>query len=81
MPHESNAKAMVNSIIQKENLSIQYGVWNDRSKDRLYEDVTLPFVLDPKKDGYNDIDGEYPTKPKPNQPTVNDPIHPEASRG
>jgi hypothetical protein len=40
-------------------VSIQYGIWNDRSKDRLYENVTLPFVLDPKKDGYTSIEGEY----------------------
>ncbi|MCO7223391.1 C10 family peptidase [Pleionea sp. CnH1-48] len=40
-------------------VSIQYGVWNDRSRDRVYKNVTLPFVLDPAKDNFSDIHGEY----------------------
>jgi len=39
--------------------TITYGVWNDRSQDRTYRDVTLPFVLDPAADGLSANDGDY----------------------
>jgi hypothetical protein len=39
--------------------TITYGVWNDRSQDLVYRDVSLPFVLDPAVDGRSTADGEY----------------------
>lgn len=39
--------------------TITYGVWGDRSSDRVYRDVSLPFVLDPSADGNPVDDGEY----------------------
>lgn len=42
-----------------ERASITYGSWNDRSKDRLYRDVALPFILDPSRDGLSTADESY----------------------
>jgi hypothetical protein len=39
--------------------SITYGVWNDRHQDRLYRNVSLPFVVDPARDGLSTVDGMY----------------------
>ncbi|MEM7156666.1 MAG: C10 family peptidase [Myxococcota bacterium] len=39
--------------------TIRYGTWNDRSQDRVYTDVSLPFVLDPTRDGMTVADGEW----------------------
>ncbi len=39
--------------------TITYGSWGDRTNDRTYKNVTLPFVLDPAKDGKNVSDGQY----------------------
>ena len=44
---------------EMEKASITYGPWNDRSKDIIYEDVALPFILDPTKDGFSVADQEY----------------------
>ncbi|TNE91280.1 MAG: hypothetical protein EP330_05715 [Deltaproteobacteria bacterium] len=33
--------------------TITYGPWNDRGADRTYVDVALPFVLDPRRDGFD----------------------------
>lgn len=42
-----------------ETVDIVYGRWDDRSQDRIYRDVTLPFVLDPAADGASELDGAY----------------------
>lgn len=39
--------------------TITYGLWNDRSKDKTYPNVTLPFVLDPAKDKKSVEDQSY----------------------
>lgn len=39
--------------------TITYGPWNDRSRDIVYTDVSLPFVLDPWKSGFPVSDQEY----------------------
>lgn len=39
--------------------TITYGSWSDRATDRVFKNVTLPFVLDPAKDGKNANDGQY----------------------
>lgn len=39
--------------------TITYGTWSDRNSDRVYENVTLPFVLDPARDGKTVADGSY----------------------
>jgi len=39
--------------------TITYGSWGDRTNDRVFKNVTLPFVLDPAKDGKNVADGQY----------------------
>jgi len=39
--------------------TLTYGPWNDRSRDRRLENVALPFVLDPVRDGFSTADGEY----------------------
>lgn len=39
--------------------TITYGSWGDRSNDRVFENVNLPFVLDPANDGKKVEDGEY----------------------
>ncbi len=40
-------------------LTIQYGKWNDRTQDRVYKNIQLPFILNPAADGYKNYDGEY----------------------
>lgn len=39
--------------------TITYGKWDNRANDRTYQDVSLPFVLDPSRDGYSSLDGSY----------------------
>jgi hypothetical protein len=39
--------------------TITYGGWGDRANDRVFENVSLPFVLDPARDGKNVADGQY----------------------
>ncbi len=39
--------------------TITYGLWSDRSEDRVYRDVALPFVLDPAADGFEAHAGSY----------------------
>ncbi|MBL4633465.1 MAG: hypothetical protein JKY56_06325, partial [Kofleriaceae bacterium] len=39
--------------------TISYGTWGSRAEDRVYENVSLPFVLDPAKDGKSVADGQY----------------------
>lgn len=39
--------------------TITYGPWNDRSKDIRYENVSLPFILDPQADGFSVADQQY----------------------
>ena len=39
--------------------TITYGSWGDRANDRVFENVALPFVLDPARDGKNVSDGQY----------------------
>jgi len=39
--------------------TITYGSWSDRASDRVFENVALPFVLDPTKDGNKADDGQY----------------------
>ncbi len=39
--------------------TVTYGGWGDRANDRVFKDVTLPFVIDPAKDGKNVTDGQY----------------------
>jgi hypothetical protein len=39
--------------------TITYGSWSDRATDLVFKNVTLPFVLDPAKDGKNANDGQY----------------------
>lgn len=39
--------------------TISYGAWGSRAEDRVYENVSLPFVLDPAKDGKSVADGLY----------------------
>ena len=38
--------------------TIRYGVWNDRSRDVTHT-VSLPYTLDPERDGLSNSDGEY----------------------
>ena len=42
-----------------ETASITYGPWNDRTTDRTYHNVKLPFILDPTKDGFSAASGQY----------------------
>lgn len=49
------------SSAQATQATIQYGPWNDRSQDRHYLKVDLPFVLDPAKDGFSTADGTFYT--------------------
>lgn len=42
-----------------ERATITYGVWGERTGDRVHRDVPLPFVLDPSADGLSVADGEY----------------------
>tara|TARA_R110002073_G_scaffold140253_12_gene290992 strand:- start:59179 stop:61554 length:2376 start_codon:yes stop_codon:yes gene_type:complete len=39
--------------------TITYGSWSDRASDRVFKNVTLPFVLDPTNDGKSAADGQY----------------------
>ncbi len=39
--------------------SITYGPWYSREGDRTFENVTLPFVIDPSRDGFAMGDQEY----------------------
>jgi hypothetical protein len=39
--------------------TITYGTWNDRSKDKTYTNVTLPFTIDPTKDGWSVSNGNW----------------------
>ena len=39
--------------------TITYGFWSDRSQDITYEDVDLPYIIDPAKDGFPASDQEY----------------------
>lgn len=39
--------------------TITYGDWSSRAEDRVFHDVTLPFVLDPSADGKPTGDGEF----------------------
>lgn len=41
-----------------ESATITYGTWGTRAEDRVYRDVTLPFVLDPRADGHDPV-GQY----------------------
>ena len=42
-----------------ETATVTYGPWNDRGVDRTYANVSLPFVLDPARDGLSIQDQEY----------------------
>ena len=42
-----------------ETATITYGPWNNRAHDITFEDVSLPFVLDPETVGFSDGDQEY----------------------
>ncbi|MCO4746435.1 MAG: C10 family peptidase [Proteobacteria bacterium] len=44
---------------QASTATLTYGPWNDRTADRTYHDVTLPFVLDPKIDGFDPASQPY----------------------